>query len=163
MAKYTGSDSKNDSLEGTNSADLLYGMGGSDTLNGKEGNDLLVGGMGNDSLIGSLGDDSLVGGEGNDTYVHCSKNKVIELPNQGTDTVILSVSSYTLGDNIENLIFMDISYSPSGTGNALNNFMKSNTYSNSQLNGMAGADSLFSSTGTIAKWWCGCDFSLVVQ
>ena len=73
-----------DSIEGTDRAnvlrggggsDFLYGAGGNDTLDGEAdddflhagfGNDTLLGGAGNDSLHGEGDDDTLVGGAGRD-------------------------------------------------------------------------------------------------
>ena len=57
----------NDTLTGTNGADLLLGQAGNDTLNGGAGSDRLLGGVGNDVLNGGDGNDRLVGGPGSDT------------------------------------------------------------------------------------------------
>jgi trimeric autotransporter adhesin len=55
----------------------------------------LFGGDGNDTLTGGQGSDLLVGGAGNDTYVfkpatRVQTDTVVELPNQGTDTLDFS-------------------------------------------------------------------------
>lgn len=50
----------NDSLRGTELANLFRGFGGADRLDGAAGNDILVGGLGIDTLIGGVGNDSFV-------------------------------------------------------------------------------------------------------
>ena len=63
----------------------------------------LTGGAGNDRLDGGLGNDTMMGGTGDDVYVvNATGDKVIEGGDEGTDTV-LSTVSYALGANIENL------------------------------------------------------------
>ena len=56
-----------DTLDGTDEAEILAGGGGDDTLNGGGGNDLLFGGDGDDTLNGGPGDDNLLGGPGDDS------------------------------------------------------------------------------------------------
>ncbi len=92
---YTGSGS----FAGTGNAwaNLITGRAGDDTLDGGEGNDTLNGGAGNDSLIGGGGDDLFT--------VEQAGDVVVELLDQGTDTVQTSLSSYTLGEHLENLTF----------------------------------------------------------
>ena len=56
---------------------------------------------GNDFLDGGAGADTLLGGKGDDTYlVDNASDVIIELANEGVDTVQSSVS-YTLADNVE--------------------------------------------------------------
>nr|WP_319566450.1 hypothetical protein [uncultured Rhodoferax sp.] len=128
---------KDDTLFGGTGDDNLYGdeniavlqgpYNGNDYLDGEDGNDQLVvaaefqgndildGEDGNDYLDGG-GDDTLYGGTGNDTYVVSSlEDTVIELANEGVDTVQSGVS-YTLGDNVENLTL--VAGAQQGTGNA---------------------------------------------
>ena len=49
-----------DSITGSNAANVLEGGAGNDTLNGSGGNDTLVGGAGKDTLIGGTGVDTVV-------------------------------------------------------------------------------------------------------
>ena len=108
-------------------------------LNGGAGNDTLIGGEGNDTLGGGAGNDILSGGLGNDTYgVTEAGDQVIESAGQGTDTVWTSLASYTLGANVENLIFGG-SGNFTGMGNALNNYIRGGT-GNDVLNGGDGND-----------------------
>jgi Ca2+-binding RTX toxin-like protein len=119
---------------------LAYGYAGNDTIIGGIGNDTIYGGLGDDYLDGSAGIDLLIGGLGNDIYVVDNPNDVIlEHLNEGTDTVYSS-SSYTLGNNLENLILTGTTAS-TGTGNALDNVIIGND-ANNVLKGLAGNDTL---------------------
>jgi len=105
---------------------------------------LLVGNDGNNTLDGGTGNDTMQGGLGNDTYiVNATGDVVTEQLNAGIDTVI-SAASYTLGDNVENLIMGD--KAKYGTGNALDNTITGNDGANT-LNGGAGADHLIGGLG----------------
>jgi len=114
------------------------------TLSGGAGNDTLYGLGGNDVLDGGTGADKMYGGTGNDTYyVDNAGDLVVELPGEGTDTVKASVS-YTLTDNVENLILTGSALD--GTGNALDNLLTGNGLSN-HLSGGAGNDRLVGGGG----------------
>lgn len=56
----------NDALDGGRGQDSLYGGKGDDYVNGAFGDDLIHGGRGNDFLDGKRGDDTLRGGRGDD-------------------------------------------------------------------------------------------------
>lgn len=56
----------NDTLNGTNAADVICGLGGNDTINGGNGTDTLYAGTGNDVVDGGNADDTLYGGSGDD-------------------------------------------------------------------------------------------------
>ena len=127
------------SMQGGAGSDTLTGGDGDDRLYGSNGNDTLVGGNGNDLLDGGAGADTMTGGAGNDTYgVSTTSDKVIEVAGGGTDTVRSSIS-YTLGDNIENLVLTGTA--PNATGNALANQITGNG-SNNAIDGKAGADTM---------------------
>ena len=100
----------------------------------------LTGGSGNDQINGNGGGDTLKGGLGDDRYLvtHAS-DKVMELAGQGVDTVETWLS-WTLGDNVENLVLTGSGWS-SGTGNALANRIVGNDAPN-VLDGKAGNDVL---------------------
>ncbi len=119
MTTKTGT-AKSDVLYGSNSNDWLDGREGNDRLVGYKGNDTLIGGKGIDALDGGPGIDKLSGGKDNDIYyVDNQKDVIIENYNEGVDAVNSSVS-YTLSNNVENLVLTGTS-SINGTGNQLNN------------------------------------------
>ncbi len=124
-------------VSGTSGNDNMQGTAGNDSLYGSSGNDVINGFAGNDVLYGAAGSDRLLGGLGDDTYIVDALDTLVELANQGTDVVQAEIS-YTLGDNIENLILTGSS-SINGTGNALNNTFVGNS-SNNVFNGAAGTD-----------------------
>jgi len=55
-----------ETIVGTDVADLIFAFAGDDMIFGGEGNDCIIGGNGDDLIWGNTGDDHLVGGEGND-------------------------------------------------------------------------------------------------
>lgn len=59
-------DRRNNTINGTDNADLILGLGGNDKIHGQGGNDVICGGDGVDFLLGEGGDDVLDGGLGND-------------------------------------------------------------------------------------------------
>ncbi|NJN88223.1 MAG: calcium-binding protein [Leptolyngbyaceae cyanobacterium SL_7_1] len=137
-------DNGNDIVSGGNGIDRIYGGNGNDRLYGGDGNDRIEGGFGNDTLSGGLGADTLIGGWGNDSYYVTTGDRVIELPNQGIDTMYSAVN-VTLPENIENLVLTgaDPIY---GFGNELNNVITGNT-ANNALSGMEGDDQLNGGNG----------------
>jgi Ca2+-binding RTX toxin-like protein len=58
--------SGNDTLNGTNGADVICGLGGNDTINGGNNDDTIYAGPGNDTVDGGNSDDILYGGDGDD-------------------------------------------------------------------------------------------------
>lgn len=113
-------------ITGNDLANTLYGYEGNDTLNGGRGADVLYGGQGNDTyIVDNVGD------------------QAIENADEGYDTVYSSVT-YTLGDNIENLILTSTG-DPGGIGNSMDNLLRANEKAvngSNSLNGMGGNDIL---------------------
>jgi Ca2+-binding RTX toxin-like protein len=122
-----------DILSGGNGNDSLIGGAGNDYLRGDQnnnpalpllpGNDTLLGGLGNDTLNGEGGVDSLIGGAGNDVYIiEDDQDIIVELANEGVDTV-QSDSIWTfLGANVENAVLSELSTHVAG-GNDLANYI----------------------------------------
>lgn len=109
-------------------------------LFGSTGNDTLVGGSGADLLDGGVGADTMRGGLGNDTYVrNLSSDVIVELADQGTDTVLSSLSMI-LGDHLEHLTLTGSAVS-NASGNSLANTLTGNGAAN-VLDGKTGNDVL---------------------
>jgi Ca2+-binding RTX toxin-like protein len=134
-------------LIGTESDDYLWedwadyngtvqGLGGNDSIFGNTGNDILIGGTGADAMEGLLGDDTY--------YVDNTLDTVTENSNEGSDTVISSIS-YMLGTNAENLT-LDGTEAINGTGNELSNVITGNPAAN-VLDGGPGNDTLAGGAG----------------
>jgi len=110
---------------------------------GNGGDNQISGGAGDDVLNGAGGNDAMTGGAGNDSYfVAQAGDTVVENANQGTDTIITSLTTFSLANlpNIENLTFTATT-AVTGTGNAANNVITSRG-GNDTLNGGAGDDVL---------------------
>ena len=108
--------------------------------------DVIVGGPGADTLDGGVGADVLYGGAGNDTYlVDNAGDQVIEKANAGTDTVLTTLSTYILPDNVEALIFAGVG-DFQGKGNGRPNTLTGGA-GNDTLDGGAGADVLHGGQG----------------
>lgn len=143
----------NNTLRGYNGTDLMYGNDGNDNLYGGNQNDTLYGGAGNDLLNGESGNDRMEGGAGNDTYMVdvFYGDYIVELENEGTDTVKVSGTDFDLGTTpwVENLSFTRATNN-AGTGNTLANILTGNAGNdllygyngNDTLNGAAGNDTL---------------------
>ncbi|WP_158272251.1 family 16 glycosylhydrolase, partial [Caulobacter sp. HMWF009] len=83
----------------------------------------LTGNDGANTLDGGAGADTLAGGRGNDVYVVDNAGDVVtELSGQGSDTIRTTLTTYTLGANIENLTFTGTGFF-NGTGNDLANVL----------------------------------------
>jgi Ca2+-binding RTX toxin-like protein len=144
-----------DAISGTGNEldNLIVGNDAANTLSGLDGNDTLMANGGNDRLDGGLGADTMLGGAGDDTYVvESSGDLVIEAVNSGIDTVESGIT-YTLTDNVENLILTGPStgsgqaaVSIDGTGNALDNLITGNS-GNNRIDGGLGADAMLGGAG----------------
>ncbi|WP_431854523.1 DUF4347 domain-containing protein [Azospirillum sp.] len=133
-------------IDGAGGNDTIVGSAGADSILGGDGNDSLVGGAGDDTLYGGTGTDALVGGAGNDTYIVDATGKTVtEALNEGTDIVRTTLASYTLSNNVENLVYEDI-WDFAGTGNTLANRL-TGSGGNDTLTGGAGADTLEGGAG----------------
>jgi Ca2+-binding RTX toxin-like protein len=115
---------------------------------------VLIGNSGSNVLDGGAGSDTMIGGLGNDTFVVDNVGDLVtENVSAGTDTVSSSIS-YTLSDNLENLILTG-ALAINGAGNASNNVLTGNAAinvltggaGNDTLNGGAGADTLVGGLG----------------
>jgi len=138
----------NNIILGNSSNNALYGRDGNDSIDGSSGNDILRGGAGNDTLKGNSSNDfdTLIGGIGNeDYYVGSTEDIIIENQNEGSDQVFSTAITYTLSENIENLILSGTA-SINGTGNTLNNTITGNTGFN-LIDGGAGNDTMIGGAG----------------
>lgn len=133
----------NDSLSGTDQADVLNGMAGNDSLFGFGGNDVLFGGTGNDFMAGNLGNDEY--------YVDSVGDSVIEHPNEGIDRITASIS-FSLeatgpGSPLEvEELLLGGTANINGTGNHLDNYIVGNSGRN-ELRGGRGHDRLLGGAG----------------
>jgi len=113
-----------------------------------EGNDLdnkLTGTDGDNIIDGLAGADTMVGKKGNDRYYVKEKGDgVIELQNEGNDTVYSWLEEYRLDDNVENLFLAPGVIK--GTGNSGANAITGND-DNNILAGLDGADTLNGAAG----------------
>ncbi len=132
----------------------LIGSDFNDNLKGKSGPNQLNGGVGNDRIDGRGGADVMIGGLGNDIYnVNNAGDIVTENPGEGTDKINSRVT-YTLPDNVEDLILKG-GASINGIGNDLKNKLIGNSAVNQleggvgddRLDGKAGADTMIGGLG----------------
>jgi len=134
---------------GSNYADSITGSDDplvGDILYGRGGDDLLFGGAGDDQLDGGSGNDVLRGGIGNDLYVVLEAgDQVIEAAGEGRDRIRTAATSYTLGANIEELVYTG-TIGATMTGNTLDNFIVGSG-GEDRLNGGDGADVLRGGAG----------------
>ena len=116
-----------------------YGAGNGLTniITGNSGNNHLdAGGGTGDTLIGGLGDDSY--------YVENGSDVVVENAGEGIDSVV-SLASYTLSADIENLELSGTA-NHNAFGNASDNIITGNSGANT-LKGNAGNDTLYGASG----------------
>ena len=124
----------------------LTGSSFNDVLTGDGAVNVLNSGAGNDKLDGGLGADVMIGGIGNDVYyVDNLGDAVTEAVGGGIDTVRTTLSTYTLGSDVERLAFIG-SGNFAGIGNELANVLTGGAGTDS-LSGLAGDDVLDGGTG----------------
>ncbi len=135
-------------VNGTNNAETLHSRKDGATINAFGGNDNLIGYNGADAMKGGTGRDTMTGGNGNDSYyVDVSGDRVIETNAAsagGRDTVYSTLSSTTLGANVEYLTLLTGALN--GTGNTLANKITGNSAKNTLLGG-SGNDTLTGGAG----------------
>lgn len=145
-----------ENAKGGSKADLIVGNDANNSLVGNGGDDSLSGRGGADELYGGAGHDSLVGGTGDDVYLLYDLqagryDTVFEKAGEGTDLVCVwlidsSVTSYTLGANIENGAVTSKSGSFTLIGNDQDNKLWGD-YGDDTLKGGNGDDMLHGSLG----------------
>lgn len=151
-------DAPNDGAGGSdtlNSIENATGSAFNDILTGSAVNNVLIGGAGSDVLLGLGGDDvlyggagaanQLQGGAGDDTYYVDAADTIVELADQGYDTVITTRNVFTLAANVEELAFAG-SGAFTGRGNALNNVITGGA-GDDTLSGGGGRDRLVGGAG----------------
>ncbi|MFC5462307.1 peroxidase family protein [Massilia niabensis] len=123
----------------------------------------IVGGAGADTLDGGLGADRMTGGAGNDVYLVDNTLDVI-VENTGTtagfDQARVSANSYTLGSNVEELVFVGTG-NFTGVGNTSNNTMTGGD-GNDSLNGGSGTDRMTGGLGD-DTYFVGSSTDIVVE
>jgi serralysin len=131
---------------GANLENLTFTGTGAFSGTGNALNNTITGGAGNDTIDGGAGTDTMVGGAGNDTYrVDNSADAITEAAGAGIDTVQSTALAYTLGANVDNLIFVGLG-NFNGTGNAINNALTGGA-GNDTLSGAGGDDTLTGGAG----------------
>ncbi len=115
------------------------------TLTGNALDNVIRGNSGTNYIDGGLGADTMIGGDSSDIYyVENVGDVVIELANEGVDTVNISID-YTLTDNVEDGQMMG-NANLNLTGNDLNNNLHGNN-GNNILSGGLGADIMIGEGG----------------
>jgi len=123
---------------GTDENNAITGNIGRDTLFGLSGDDVLSGGTG--------AANTLYGGTGDDRYiVSLAGDTIVELAGEGVDTVWTDLTSYTLIQHVENLVYTGVA-SFTGVGTQENNFIQGNV-ARDTLFGLGGNDTLHGGLG----------------
>lgn len=103
-----------------------------------------TGNTANNILTGNSAANVLTGGAGDDTYVVDGTDTIVELANEGMDTV-QSSATFILAADLEHLTLTGTA-AINGTGNAQNNMLNGNDGAN-VLDGGAGADTMYGGAG----------------
>ncbi|VIO75410.1 Bifunctional hemolysin/adenylate cyclase [Bradyrhizobium ivorense] len=124
------------------------GNAGDNWIQGGVGSDYLIGLGGNDTLYdGGSAPDAMQGGTGDDTYVvEAAGDNLIEFAGEGHDRVLTTLTSFTLGANIEDLKYSG-GQSFTGIGNELDNTIQGGN-GNDVLTGLGGYNALIGGPGS---------------
>ncbi|NJC41648.1 hypothetical protein GGQ87_001906 [Brevundimonas alba] len=133
---------------GSNFNDTIFGTAGDNVIQGGNGTDVLLGLGGNDILMGGSGGaaNQLQGGMGDDLYILDAFDTVVESAGEGVDTIQARVGTYTLGNNVENLIYTGPGKFV-GNGNTMNNVLTGGAL-NDIFSGKGGNDTINGGLGT---------------
>jgi serralysin len=142
-------------LSGANGNDTIVGSFGDDQIFGGNDDDRLKGEIGNDTLNGGRGADQMLGGFGDDVYIADTNDFLIELNDEGFDTVSLS-GSISTGAAVEvinvtttNRVSINLSSrttaNSDGSGTTIN--VSNSSSANDTLIGGAGDDTLLGKAG----------------
>ncbi len=125
--EFDGIDGRNNSIKGTNSADIIRGsapvlnakgqmVGGNDNINAGGGNDTIYGESGNDIIHGGDGDDIIYGGEGNDRLYGDNGNNTFVFNNGDGNDLVYSGKIGKANDALyfEDVNFDDLKFSAKG-------------------------------------------------
>ena len=116
---FTGSATAEQIVANAALATTLSGGAGDDTLWGSALNNTLQGGDGDDIIRGQSGGGTWSGGQGNDQFVVGNAAvTIVENPNEGIDTVWVTVDDYTLAANIEILRLAGTAFRVNGSAGA---------------------------------------------
>ncbi|MFO0902616.1 MAG: calcium-binding protein [Pirellulales bacterium] len=100
----------NDTITGTNAADVIFGGDGDDVLNGLAGNDTLWGENDEDTLDGGSGTDELFGGDGVDQLTGGANLDYFNFQNTAADLLEEDVITDFNGDRIRYIGYLGASY-----------------------------------------------------
>jgi Ca2+-binding RTX toxin-like protein len=107
---------------------------------------LFFGSAADDVFAGTAAADQMTGGPGHDTYhVNHIGDRVVEVANGGTDSIVATLAAYTLPAHVENLSFGGEG-GFAGTGNTLNNRIQGGA-GDDTLNGGPGNDTVVGGAG----------------
>jgi Ca2+-binding RTX toxin-like protein len=109
-------------------------------IQGNDSDNVIQGNIGNDTMAGGGGADELRGGQGSDTYEVDAQDTVVELSDQGNDTIQTRIDGYSLANvqNVENLTLIG-NAAINGSGDQFDNVLTGNGAAN-HLKGDAGKD-----------------------
>ncbi len=125
---------------------VIQATAGTLSATGNGGDNLIVGNSVSNLIDGALGADTMQGGAGEDTYIVDDLGDVVEeLSGGGTDLVRTTLTTYTLGDNLERLELTS-GLDSTGIGNAVDNTLTGGA-GDDWLDGMGAADVMLGNGG----------------